>query len=601
DALWYIDFGKFMSWGDMPYADFYFPYPPVFGYFIYAIMILAPSIDSYRVLAILFDAAIVVILWEMARRGGIRDKMTVVPFAYAMLPFSIIESGFNGHFEPISNLLLLISIWCVLRQRPWLGGVFLGLSAATKVYTAFLLPLLLLVIAERRKKAEFITAAVLTGYLTFIPFSVPVWLRGDLLWPGTAMPGLETGFFDALIGFIFGLEPLHLVTIALVAGSAIIVIVVFTLRPFAESKIRAAITYDVTTASIGILLVIMTLLAWVYPFLPPGPGVYWRYPVDIALARGAGTAIGAILIILMAWKRWRSIPMRPITNTQLMLTASVILMLLLTLSKQVFYGWYLLWVLPPLFLVRDRRLVYLTLASMLLIYPSYTHDNFLSLGYDEVKTWSDSFSDVTGWSVSVDLTNTSLDSSEVSATVESINGIGVFSMSALGVSDESELEQVEVVWSKNTIVPITSTTEIVILISADWDPTFEKHCQMGFYFDGLNATGHSVSWPLIAPWQFSPSNITYVLWRFTFSGQDIQVHPVELTRFRLVINQIRKNELTIFIDTMYSTEVVLLSAPSIVFAAMLTLPSAIAVLVLQRTLPRHDRWYIQEASEEGKA
>ncbi len=236
DALWYIDFGKFMSWGDMPYADFYFPYPPVFGYFIYAIMLLAPSIDSYRVLAILFDAAVVVILSEMARRGAIRDKMTVVPFAYAMLPFSIIESGFNGHFEPIANLLLLISIWCVLRQRPWLGGVFLGLSAATKVYTAFLLPLLLLVIAERRKKAEFITAAVLTGYLTFIPFSVPVWLRGDFLLPGTAMPGLETGFFDALIGFIFGLEPLHLVTIALVAGSAIIVIVVFTLRPFAESK-----------------------------------------------------------------------------------------------------------------------------------------------------------------------------------------------------------------------------------------------------------------------------------------------------------------------------------------------------------------------------
>ncbi|MFQ5834182.1 MAG: hypothetical protein ACE5H4_15870, partial [Candidatus Thorarchaeota archaeon] len=437
-------------------------------------------------------------------------------------------------------------------------------------------------------------------YLTFIPFSVPVWLRGDLLLPGTAMPGLETGFFDALIGFVFGLEPLHILAITLVAGSAIILIVVLTLRPFAESRIRAAITYDVVAASIGTLLAIMTLLAWFYPFLPPGPGVYWRYPIDIALARGAGTSIGATLIIWMAWRRWRDIPVRPITNAQLMLAASVLLMLLLTLSKQVFYGWYLLWVLPPLLFIRDRRLVYLALASMLLIYPSYTHDNFRSLGYDEMKTWSDDFSDVSEWSVAMDLTNTSLNASEVSATVESANGIGVFSMSALGVTDESELEQIEIVWSKNVSVPVSSKTEMVILISADWDPTFEKYCQMGLYFDGLNATGHSVSWPLIAPWQFAPSNITYVLWRFTFSGQGIQVHPVQLTRFRLVINQIRQTRLTIFIDIMYSTEVELLSASSMLFAAVLAFPSAAAVLVLHRTLPRHDSWYIREVSKEGK-
>ncbi|MFW9799925.1 MAG: glycosyltransferase 87 family protein [Candidatus Thorarchaeota archaeon] len=601
DALWYIDFGKFMSWGDMPYADFYFPYPPVFGYFIFAIMIVAPSIDSYKILAILFDVAIVVILWEMTRRKVIRDVKTVVPFAYAILPFSIIESGLNGHFEPIANLLLLISIWCILEQRHGWSGVFLGLSAATKVYTGFLLPLFLLMIAEHRKKAEFISAAVITGYLTFIPFSVPVWLRGDLLLPGTAMPGLETGFFDALIGFIFGLGPFHLLAIALVAGSAIILIIFFMLKSFAESRIRTATTYDVVTASIGVLLAIMTLLAWVYPFLPPGPGVYWRYPVDIALARGAGTAIGAMLIIWTSWKRLRNNPLRPTANVQLILVASVLLMLLLTLSKQVFYGWYLLWVLPPLLVIRDRRLVYLLLACMLLIYPSYTHDNFQSLGYDEVETWSDDFSDTSDWAITMDLTNTSLDASDVSATVESVNGVGAFSMSASGVSDESELEQIEIVWSKNASIPITSATEVVILISADWDPTFEKYCQMGFYFDGLNATGHSVSWPLIAPWQFSPSNITYVLWRFTFSGQDIQVYPVELTRFRLVINDIRQNELTIFIDTMYSTEVVLLSVPSTAFAAMLALPNAIALLVLHRALPRHDSWYMQEATREAKA
>ncbi|MFX1416886.1 MAG: hypothetical protein ACFFC0_08735, partial [Promethearchaeota archaeon] len=102
DALWYIDFGKFMSWGDMPYADFYFPYPPVFGYFIYGTMILAPLVDSFRILALVFDALIVAILWHIARKGVVEDRLCLVPFAYALLPFSVVESGFSGHFEPIA-------------------------------------------------------------------------------------------------------------------------------------------------------------------------------------------------------------------------------------------------------------------------------------------------------------------------------------------------------------------------------------------------------------------------------------------------------------------------------------------------------------------
>ncbi|MHA2020567.1 MAG: glycosyltransferase 87 family protein, partial [Candidatus Thorarchaeota archaeon] len=140
DAVWYIDFGKFMSWGDMPYADFYFPYPPVFGYFVYAIMLIAPTVDSYRLLAVFFDVAIAAALWQMVRSKVIKDELRIAPLVYALLPFAIIESGFNGHFEPIANILLLLSLWCVMTNRTRSGGVLLGLSAATKVYAAFLLP-----------------------------------------------------------------------------------------------------------------------------------------------------------------------------------------------------------------------------------------------------------------------------------------------------------------------------------------------------------------------------------------------------------------------------------------------------------------------------
>jgi hypothetical protein len=316
--------------------------------------------------------------------------------------------------------------------------------------------------------------------------------------------------------------------------------------------------------------------------------MYWRYPADVALVRGATTAVGTLLIVWMAWRRWRNIPERPVPKTQLMLVASVVLMLLLTLSKQVFYGWYLLWVIPPLLFVRDRRLVYLALACMLLMYPSYTHDNFLSLGYDEVPTWSDDLTTVDAWQVEVNLTNTGLSPGEITADVEAVDGIGAFSVDSTGVSNGTALGLVEVVWTRNVSLPITPQTEMVVRISASWDPTFSKYALMGLYFDGLNSTGHTVSWPIIAPWLFSPSNITFVLWRFTFSGQGIQVQPVELTRLRLVVNEVKESRITIFVDKMYSTEVLLLTPVSFFSAALLALPSVVAVLYLSRKLPRHN-------------
>jgi hypothetical protein len=599
DALWYIDFGKFMSWGDMPYADFYFPYPPVFGYFIYGTMIIAPLVDSYRMLAVVFDAAIVTILWHMVRIGIIEERLRIVPFAYALLPFSIIESGFNGHFEPIANLFLILSIWCVMTTRYRTSGILLGLSAATKVYAAFLLLVFLLVINRNTKKAEFLIIALVTLFVTFIPFSIPVWLRGDILFPGTAMPGLSTGFFDALTGFFFRLSFPHLVAMTLVAVGTITLVGVLLFRSFTESRFRNAIVYDILTACVGALLGIMILLVWIYPFLPPASGVYWRYPVDVALARGATTAVGTLLIVWMTWRRWKDNPKRPVSKTQLMLVASVVLMLLLTLSKQVFYGWYLLWVIPPLLFIRDRRFVYLTLACMLLMYPSYTHDNFLSLGYDEVPTWSDDLTTTDAWQVKVNLTNAGLSTGEITATAESVDGIGAFSVDAIGVSNSTALGLVEVLWTRNVSIPITPQTEMVVRVSANWDPTFSKYALMGLYFDGFNSTGHTVSWPIIAPWLFSPSNLTFVLWRFTFSGQGIQVHPVELTRLRLVVNEIKESRITIFVDKMYSTEFVLLTPTSFFSAALLTLPSVVAVLYLSRKLPRHNLWYKPESSDEN--
>ena len=596
DAVWYIDFGKFMAGGEMPYADFYFPYPPVFGYFVYAVMLIAPSVDSYRLIAVFFDVAIVVVLWQMVQSNVIKDRLRIAPLVYAILPFAIIESGMNGHFEPLANIFIVISLWCVMTDRTGLSGVFLGLSAATKVYALFLIPAYLLMIPENRKKLYLIVITGIAGYLTFIPFSIPVWLRGDLLLPGTAMPGLSTGFFDALFGFIYNLAPLHLLSIIGISAGTLLLIAFVTFRSVGDmgGRLESQLFYDILTLGLGIVLVFMVGLVWIYPLLPPGPGVFWRYPFDVALVRGLSTITGTLLIIWMAWRRWKDKTPRHITNKQLALVASIVLMLLVAMSKQVFYGWYLLWVLPPIFLIRDRRFVYLTLACMLLIYPSYTHDNFLTLGYDEDKTWSDSFSDVNDWVMTVDLSHTNLSLDDVDVAATSTDGIGAFSVVTSAVANDSERSEISVMWSKDVSIPITPQTEFVVRESADWDPTFGRYCDVELYFIGINATGHLVSWPIIAEWQHSPSNITFWLWRFAFSGQGIQVHPTELTQLRIVIDNIQKPQCTFFVDYMYTTEIIILSPESIALVALLAVPNILAVLFLERNLPKETEWYLEE-------
>ncbi|MFX1601902.1 MAG: glycosyltransferase 87 family protein, partial [Promethearchaeota archaeon] len=372
DALWYIDYGKFMAQGLMPYADFFFPYPPVFGYVIYAVYQAAPAVDSFRVLSIAFDLAIVMVLWTMSKFKAVSGPGVLLPLAYALLPFSIIESGFNGHFEPIANLFILLGIWCIIKGRDQASAILVGLGAATKTYAIFLIPILLLNIKEHRKKAKFVFLALLAMYLTFVPFSISVWLRGDFLLPGTAMPGLSTGFLDATLGFISRLGPTEFIAIIVVAFCIVLLMAVISARSVSLlESFRTALLYDILTAGFAAFLVIMILLTWIYPFLDPGIGVYWRYPTDIAFAKGASAAAGTVLMMRLAWGRWRTSPGRHVSNFQLSMLAAFVLMLLLSMSRDVFYGWYLLWAIPPLFALRDRRLLYIALASMLFIYPSY--------------------------------------------------------------------------------------------------------------------------------------------------------------------------------------------------------------------------------------
>jgi hypothetical protein len=599
DALWYIDYGKFMAQGQMPYADFFFPYPPVFGYLIYFVFHIAPVVDSFRFLSIAFDFAIVIVLWAMSRSDAVAGPGVLLPLAYAMLPFSIVESGFNGHFEPLANLLILLGIWGLIKGQDQASAILIGLGAATKTYAIFLIPILILNIKDHRKKVKFIFIALITLYLTFIPFSILVWLRGDFLLPGAAMPGLSTGFLEATLGFIGRLGPTEFIAIIIVAFCVVLLMTVISARSVSLLRsFRTALLYDILIAGVAVFLGTMILLTWIYPFLEPGIGVYWRYPTDIALAKGASAAAGTLLMFSLAWRRWRTIPRRHVSNFQLSILAAFLLILLLSMSRDVFYGWYLLWAIPPLLALRDRRFLYLAMASMLFIYPSYTHDNFVSLGVDESKTWNDDFSTVEDWEVAVDLTRTNVTPSEVAAYSSSEDGIGAFTVYTAAVSNRTDLENVLVSWSKNVSIPVNQRTEFVVRVSATWDPTFGRACYMGLYYKGTDSTESPVEGPIIDPPYFAPTNLSFYLWRFSVYGQGHTPHPTHVNQLKLVVGEIHHQNLSILFDTIYATDVDIVTPEILLFAAFLTVPNMTSVLILGAVLPRESEWFEEPKDAE---
>ncbi len=584
DTLWYLDFGKFLLRGDMPYADFYFPYPPVFGYFIWLISLVAPMVDSFRILALVFDVAIVFVLWHILKSRGARREFQILPLVYALFPIAIIESGLNGHFESIANLFLLLAIWFLIIGRHKSGGVFIGLATATKIYAGFLLPVLVFLILGVRKKTEFALVTIAAGILTFIPFSFPVWLRGDFILPG--FPTSESasgGFFDSVFGFLFRLSPFHAFTIALVGVASLLLVGVLVMRRSGKAPSTRPFTYDVVTLSLAILIIILALIAAAYPFTFVALTVYWRYPADIALIRGISTIIVAGVLLYTAWSRLKRDQGRSVSSVQKMLLASVALMLLLTISRNVFYGWYLLWAIPALLLIKDRRVLFTVLVCMLLIYPSYTHDNFVNLGYSEEKTWRDNFVGVGNWTTHVEFGDSGIPIHEIEANVESVQGIGSFSIDASQVTNESALSKVTVRWSRNVSIPITSQTEFVDLVSASWDPTFGRYADFGLFFESINATGHTINGTLNSP-SWSPTNLTFVFWRSAFSNLVSEMAVVELTRLHLIAQQIRPLKMELYIDIMYTTEYSVITWSSLPLMLILVVPNLLGFWFLNKVM-----------------
>jgi hypothetical protein len=517
DSLWYLDFGTFMTTGSLPYTDFYFPYPPVFAYVIIVVSSLVPSVDAFRVFAMLMDIAVVIALWKLVKRHVGEKWASTAALAYSLLPVSVIESGWNGHFEPLANLLLLICLWFLMEENFNVSGVFLGLAGATKIYPLIVFPILFFYCKGNRQKLEFTLSTGLAFITTFLPFFMTAWVIGGAGPVNISQVVPPLGIFQSLFGFFLN-PKFPFIFISLFALGAIGIGTIMMIRQIIRNDPKTnARSYYLFTLILGIVLVVMGVISGLYPLLPLSRVVYWRYPVDVGVVRGVTAICVGFLVITVARREWLQGLKRQVSLNALLVLVGATFMLLLAMSREVFYGWYLLWSIPLFLLMRDRRLGFTVILCLLLVYPSYTHDNFSNLGFEEERIWSEEFIDVSDWSHIINTSLSTVNASLITAGVTTDEESGCFWVDTSRVRNESTLENVSISFSKQVDFRFESTTEFAARVIVGWDPTFGRYSDISLSYRGHNGTGEPISGYII-PKTGLFTNLTYILWRYAFQN-----------------------------------------------------------------------------------
>jgi len=554
DSLWYLDFGKFMLSGKVPYFEFYFPYPPLFAYFIYAVAVIAPVVDSFRIIAILFDMGVILMIWKIASHRTDKRYANLGAIAYAFLPISIIESGWNGHFESLVGFLLLLSLYMLLGSRYRLSGVFLGLAAATKFYPILLFPVGLFYVPNWKNRLEFTLVAILSAATTFVPFLL--FSFGSSTSPSNPPSTSTEGFVFTLLYSLFSLSSDRIFFTAFALTGILLGIIIMIRLTFRSDERSNSSSYYWGSLVLGSVLLVMGLSAGLYPLLPIAKLVYWRYPVDVGIVRGISSISIGILILYYSYQGiFQKRKYSPSTESVLLMISFTIL-LISTITRPVFYGWYLLWAIPVLLLIRDRKMCLTVLLCLLLLYPSYTHDNFTSLGTYEERTWSDEFGSVANWDSVLHHNNTLLNATLIQWSVYSNNSMGIFRFDTSRLNSVRELDNVSLQYTMSTSIPVNPDTDFIARITSDWDPTFGAQAFLSLTYTGFNHDGTPINGSII-PQSSLFTNLTFILWRYSFLSENPDLELASIRTLTLHIDPRAIANASFIIDYFYTTESVL--------------------------------------------
>ena len=600
DPLWYLDYGRLMVTGNIPYFDFVFPYPPVFAFFIWIISSISPSVNALKIFTIFLDIGIIFMLWKITSQKMDKKEVSISIIAYALLPIAVIESGWNAHFEPLVNLLLLLSLWTLMNRRHMASGVFLGLAAATKIYPLIVFPIFVYLIKNTKKRIQFTASVLLTGLATFVPVFFASWVSaGD----GSVTVLSGNGVFDSFASLFGVLTRLHLPTQILSVGlfCGILIGLYWIIQLVRRNKPRSnERAYYSLSVALGFIFIFIGVIASLYPLLPVSRLTYWRFPADVGLVRGIASIVIGSLIVLNARRDLIRGLKRNVSKDAVLVLAGATSLLFIAMIRLYYYGWYLLWAIPIFLLVKDRRLGITVIICLLLVYPNYSSDNFATLGCGEPRQWQDDLSTVNNWSTKINIHGNFVNQSQVTSSINSDGDIMRLMFDTRNVTNESCLSNISISYTQAVLFDFNEATELIAHIAASWNPFFEREAYLSITFQGFSSNNQNISGTIISESGVF-TNHSYISWRYSYAGLVPTTSKGTVTLLNVTVYPLQRVMASYYIDSIYTVDNTLLGPIYYITIPVISSLILIAAVILNSELKQmtYSTEEVEQAVEES--
>ena len=200
-AYVYVPSAQALRDGFLPYASFYFAYPPLFLYALSAFVGLggawAPALPS-----VLADAATVVPVYLIARRFMSQRGAFLASAVFALAPLNLFYADYVWLNPPLTTLFLLVSLYLLLDGRYDLSAVALALSIGFKQTALIVAPVLLLAVWRKtsRKVAlrylSLLAAACVVFSIPYIFVAPGPYLFSIFRLPLDSLGGLPSNYYQ---------------------------------------------------------------------------------------------------------------------------------------------------------------------------------------------------------------------------------------------------------------------------------------------------------------------------------------------------------------------------------------------------------------------
>ena len=485
DVNVYSQFATRMVNGEFPYQDFYFPYPLLVAFIFAALYFIYSSPLIFKITFSLIDILNALVITRVMSEPSEKKYGLVASAAYLLVPLTVIEAAWNGHFEAVIILFMFLAIFYFLRGKNWSALIFAGIGSLVKY-----VPIAISVGIFRKAKSSknrlsiiiLVGVTLALGYFSmlFIGSSVSVLVGGT----SSSGPRFYDYSFPAFIQVLTGLSgivgQIGLILIGCLLFAGIVL----------EKRIPEHIFSKMMKYSILIVFLIMGLGMILYPLSPFYSQEYWRRLPEICFAQG----ISMLIVCAVFVSKWESFSFTE--DIDLIL----ITLLLLMLIQPVFYAWYVLFLFPVALLFRTPEARVLLIVCLLL-YPTISVGVFSPPPSEQKWIFG---SDITPEVLNDTLIQTNPPENH-STTVSVEDGVLVYRTTSNTTSGYATRLQ----WNVSNFV-INPDMIVRIRMASSADPTYSKPFRLSVVSGFYNSTGDEYNERNLIPTISFISNMSWI-------------------------------------------------------------------------------------------